>query len=98
MVAQDLPSDPAAFFRSLNEAIIGAQARNAVLFHILRDVVIDLARTKDNPETFVQQMFERVSSMLDQTETTSAEVEMMAEMRWVTNSFFTRAGHAVKTG
>jgi hypothetical protein len=85
-----------AWAKSLTEAVGGAQARNTVHHYILRDLVIQFAKAQPEPEKFVSNMFERVSRLLDEGEIESQKTHIDAEMRWVAESFFTRAGEAVR--
>ncbi|QRG05609.1 hypothetical protein EZH22_21490 [Xanthobacter dioxanivorans] len=79
---------------SMSKAVGTAQAHTMVQHFILRDIVIQLAALRDEPEAFIAAMFERVSGLVDQCEL-AGKPEIESEMRWYTDSFFTSAGKAV---
>lgn len=78
---------------SMIKAVGTAQAHTMVQHFILRDIVIQLAVHRDEPDAFIAAMFERVSGLVDQCEL-AGKPEIEAEMRWYTDSFFTAAGKA----
>jgi hypothetical protein len=93
-----MPTDEEfAWMKSLIEAVGGAQARNTVHHYILRDIAMELAKREPDPEGYLAAMFERVSRLIDEGETDASKPDIVAEMRFVTESFFTRAAQGVKS-
>lgn len=82
------------WLNGLIKAVAVEQARSTVQHFILRDLVIQLARTKPDAEAYVAAMFERISGLVDQCEL-AGKPDVEAEMRWYTESFFTQAGRTL---
>jgi len=83
------------WLNGLIKAVAVEQARSMVQHFILRDLVIQIARTQDDPEAYAAAMFERISALVDQCEL-AGKPEVEAEMRWYAEQFFTRAGNAAR--
>ncbi|WP_454916367.1 hypothetical protein [Xanthobacter sediminis] len=81
------------WLNGLIKAVAVEQARSMVQHFVLRDLVIQLARTQGDPEGYVAAMFERISALVDQCEP-AGKPEVEAEMRWYVEQFFTQAGHS----
>lgn len=82
------------WLNGLIKAVAVEQARSTVQHFILRDLVIQMARTRGDGEAYVAAMFERISGLVDQCEL-AGKPDVEAEMRWYVESFFTQAGHSL---
>lgn len=81
----------AEWLGSMLKAVGTNQAHTMVQHYILRDIVTRLASQEPRADTFLAEMFERVSGLVDQCEL-AGKPDIEAEMRWYAETFFTSIG------
>ncbi|MGQ2909342.1 MAG: hypothetical protein ACT6QU_15485 [Aliihoeflea sp.] len=85
-----------ATFKSMGEAVAGAQGANLAQNYILHEILCDLARRSPDPEKYLSSMFERVSARADQGDVENEGHPVTVEFRWTVENLFKHAGNAVR--
>lgn len=85
-----------AWVKTITEALSKEKARNTVHDYILGDMIVEIAKTQQDPGQFITEMFQRVGRLIDQGEVGSRTADTYTEMLRVNESFFTKASEAVQ--
>ena len=77
-------------------AIVQTQGSHAAVYHILFELTLRLALAQDDPTAFVRNMFESISSKLDQTSDEMAGKRASGEQQTTLSTFFSALEAAVR--